>query len=223
MFPFLYPPLLAFVFRPLALLPHSLAYLIWSAISLGLYLGGLVTLLRQVGPLTERGRRTRSFSLPWLSSHSWPKRWLADKSPQLVSSVWPWRSITNSALDHSRQVCASRCAFTSRLSWCSSCPWSWFHADGGCLVRACDWCGPVACRDRGTEAGPSVLMDYVQTTIRFGQLYLGRQWHPAGLEMHVDLRSFTTLLTGQYAHGLAVLCIAACLALPLLVRVWLMS
>jgi len=55
--PFVHPPLVALLFRPLALLPYEVAFAVWLAISLGLYVAGFLLVYRAL-PNLPRAWRT---------------------------------------------------------------------------------------------------------------------------------------------------------------------
>jgi hypothetical protein len=83
--PFVYPPLFAFVFKPLACLPYVPASLIWMGITAGIYLIGLA--------LTWRGRQAlpaeeRSTTL-LLALSFWPviECWLSGQTAMLGAAV----------------------------------------------------------------------------------------------------------------------------------------
>lgn len=54
--PYAYPPYVAQLFRPLARMPFALAYLTWACCSALLYAGGLLLLLRRLGPRDRQDR-----------------------------------------------------------------------------------------------------------------------------------------------------------------------
>ena len=58
MFPFVYPPFFAMIFRPFALLTYPWAYATWSAISLGLCVAGLLVMFRQSGLISQADKKT---------------------------------------------------------------------------------------------------------------------------------------------------------------------
>ncbi len=218
--PFLYPPVVALIFRPFALLPYSLAFVSWSALSLGLYVVGLLVMMRRFGPVSRAWKET--VVLLALAFEPFLVETLAGGQVSSIGFFCLALAIyyEQRARPFASGVCLSLCLYKPTLlvlllpMLVVSRRWRilvGFSTGAGLLVAA-----TVAL------VGPSVLMDYVTTMIRFGQLYLGRSGVLRGWK-YVDVRSFATMLTGQYAYGLAVFCIAACLTLPLLVRVWLMS
>jgi hypothetical protein len=54
--PFVHPPLVAFLFRPLALFPYELAFAIWLVITAALYIGGFLLLWRALPTLSSSDR-----------------------------------------------------------------------------------------------------------------------------------------------------------------------
>lgn len=56
--PYANAPFLAPLFRPLARLPYAVSYFVWLLISLGLFLAGLILLLRITSAFTSAGKKT---------------------------------------------------------------------------------------------------------------------------------------------------------------------
>lgn len=56
--PYVYPPFFTLLFRPLAVLPYSLSYLVWLAMSVALFLGGFWLIVQDTPTLVGRDRLT---------------------------------------------------------------------------------------------------------------------------------------------------------------------
>jgi len=215
--PYLHPPFLAVVFRPFALLPYAWAYAAWSATSLGLYIAGLLAMLRHFGPFNKPDKGTAL--LLALSFEPFLAETLAGGQVSSIAFLCLALAISSEhrARPFSSGVFLSLCLYRPTLLTLIL-PMLVFSRRWRMLVGF-GVGGAVLLTATALTMGPSVIADYVRTTTHFGGLYLGgnavlRVWK------FVDLRAFVTLLTGEYMLGLLVVVAAACWALPSLIRTW---
>jgi len=216
--PYLYPPFLAVVFRPLAVLPYPWAYGVWSAISFCLYLFGMVTLVRQFGPVDTSDREAAV-----LLALSFEPFLIETIIGGQVASIG-FFALAFAIVQEQRGrpfsagLMLSVCLYKPTLlvlilpMLVFSRRWRLilgFAAGGTVLMTA-----SLLILGAGAWSG------YVAATSQFGRLYFGAGGNVLRTWKYVDIRGFFSLLTGQYWLGLLGLCLAACAILPLLIRRW---
>jgi len=215
--PYLYPPFLAILFRPLAFLPYAWAYAAWSAISLGLYVAGLLVMLREFGPTSRRDKET--MFLLALAFEPFLVETIAGGQVSSLAFLCVALAIRSEhrARPLSCGAFLSLCLYKPTLlvlflpMLVFSRRWRILAGFGAGVA--------VLLAVTALTMGPSVLADYVRTITHFGGLYFGSNAVLRGWK-YVDLRGFMSLLTGEYSMGLLALGVAACWILPVLIRTW---
>jgi hypothetical protein len=215
--PYLHPPHLAEVFRLFALLPYGWAFAAWSAVSLTMYVAGLLVMFRRFGPVDKADRALAL--LLGLAFEPFLVETLAGGQLSSIGFLCLALALIN---EHRGRyflsgVFVSLCAYTPTLLVLPL-PMIVISRRWRTLLGLVTGIAVVAAFSL-IVAGTSVLADYVRTTIDFGRLYAGsegvlRTWK------FIDFRAFAILLTGSQAVGLLVAVVVASVAVPRLIRAW---
>jgi hypothetical protein len=215
--PYLHPPHLAVVFRLFALLPYGWAFAAWSAVSLTMYVAGLLVMFRRFGPVNKEDSALAL--LLGLSFQPFLVETLAGGQLSSIGFLCLALALTN---EHRGRyflsgVFVSLCAYTPTLLVLPL-PMIVISRRWRALLGLAAGIAALSAFSL-MVAGTSVLVDYIRTTIYFGRLYAGsegvlRTWK------FIDFRAFATLLTGSHTVGLLVAVVVASVAVPRLIRAW---
>lgn len=215
--PFIYPPFLALLCRPIALLPYGMAYFVWVALSAALFVSGVLLLLEHRAAETSSDRR-----LILLIVMSFPPLLVETLLGGQISSIG---FFALSLAIHQERL-GQWFAAGLTLSICLYKPtilllilpmlvlsrrWKIL---AGLMTGAVVLVAGVA-----ALIGTNVFADYFALSATFGRLYLGTEGL-LKIQKYVDLRDFAVLLTGRSAAGLGVLLAASACCLPFLARWW---
>lgn len=217
MFPYLYPPFLAIGFRPFSVLPYPWAYGAWSAISVGLYVAGLLAMFREFGPFNKSDQLTAV--LLALAFEPFLVETLAGGQISSIAFFCLAFSILSEQRNRSflsgifLSVCLYKPTLLTLFLPMLVLTGRW-RILAGFFVGGSFVMGLTV-----LSMGPAVLADYVRAAMYVGGRYIGANGVLRGWK-YVDLRAFMTLLTGDYLMGLLALAAAAFVAVPALARAW---
>jgi hypothetical protein len=217
--PYVYPPFVAFVMRPLALVPYTWSFAAWLVISAGLYVAGLALILKQAECLSRADRLT-AFLLALSFEPFVMECWLGGQLSAvsffaLALAFGCWQTGRPVAAGCALALCLYKPTFLVLLLPMLAVGRCW-RVLAGFLAAALALAGISL-----LAVGPQTCIESVNVLVSFAQLTTERGGAVFQLPKYADLSAFFGLLLGHHPLlNRALLLAVAAAPLLLLAAAW---